>query len=205
MKIGLTGGIGSGKSTVAAMLAQLGAGVVDADAIARSVTATGGTAITAIQEKFGAAFITEDGALDREQMRAYVFLHPEARTQLEAITHPLIKEAMFAKVQTLTSNHTVIIMDIPLLAESQTWRRQLDRVCVVDCSQDTQLARVQNRNGWSQETILSVIKAQASRQQRLSQADDVIFNETLSLTQLQDQVMQLAQHWGLGLARLNHT
>lgn len=203
MRIGLTGGIGSGKSTVTALLARFGAGVVDADAVARRITASEGSAIAPIRNTFGEAFITPEGALDRNQMRAHIFEHPQARAQLEAITHPLIRQAMSSEVQSL-QDYPVIVMDIPLLAESSTWRQQLDRVCVVDCTQETQLARVSARNGWPTETILAVIQAQASRQRRLSQADDVIFNEGLSLSQLQDCVVQLAQYWGLTTARLNH-
>ncbi|MEN9843602.1 MAG: hypothetical protein RLZZ612_1431 [Pseudomonadota bacterium] len=203
MKIGLTGGIGSGKSTVAGLLARLGAGVVDADAVARRVTAAKGSAITPIRDTFGAPFITPEGALDRDRMRAHIFEYPQARIQLEAITHPLIRQAMSSEVDALW-DYPVIVLDIPLLAESSIWRQQLDRVCVVDCTQDTQLARVSTRNGWPTDTILAVIQAQASRQLRLSQADDVIFNEGLSLTQLQDCVTQLAQYWGLTTARLNH-
>jgi dephospho-CoA kinase len=203
MKVGLTGGIGSGKSTVTSLLAQMGAGVVDADRVARRVTAVGGAAIAPIRDAFGAAFITEEGALNRDRMRAHVFAHPHARTQLEALTHPLIRDAMTAELKAL-ADHRVIVLDIPLLAESTTWRKQLDRVCVVDCSQNTQLARVQARNGWPTETILSVIQAQASRQQRLALADDVIVNEALSLTELKNQVTQIAQHWGLGLTLPKH-
>lgn len=203
MKVGLTGGIGSGKSTVAALLAQMGAGVVDADAVSRRVTAAGGSATAPIRDAFGPEFITPEGALHRDRMRTHIFAHPEARTQLEAITHPLIRQAMTMEMQTL-ANHAVIVMDIPLLAESGTWRAQLDRVCVVDCTPDTQLARVRTRNGWPTDTILAVIQAQASRHNRLAQADDVIFNENLSLTQLQDCVVQLAHYWGLSTARLNH-
>lgn len=205
MRIGLTGGIGSGKSTVATMLAQMGAAVVDADAVSRQITGVGGAAIEPIRQTFGAGVVTEAGALNREHMRAHVFAHPEARTQLEAITHPLIRQIMLDQTQAALTTHALVVMDIPLLAESNTWRQQLDRVCVIDCSLQTQITRVKARNAWSMETILSVIHSQASRQQRLALADDVIVNEELSLVALQHRVVYLAQHWGVCLPALNHT
>jgi dephospho-CoA kinase len=197
--IGLTGGIGSGKSTVAGMLAQCGAGVVDADAVAKRVTAQGGRAIAPIRHAFGPDFITPDGALNRDRMRAHVFAHPHARTQLEAITHPLIRQEMALACQRL-SHVEVLVLDIPLLAESSVWRWQLDEVCVVDCSQDTQVSRVMARNGWSQDTIMAVIAAQAPRAHRLAMADHVLVNDGLSLCDLGAHVAHWARRWGLSMA-----
>jgi dephospho-CoA kinase len=195
LHLGLTGGIGSGKSTVARMLEAHGATVIDADAIARACTAPGGRAIPAISETFGAPFITAQGALDREQMRALVFEQPSARQTLEAIIHPLVGEEIRRQSDAATTR--CIVFDIPLLVESPRWRPTLDRVLVVDCLPSTQRARVQARSGWSDETTEAVIRSQASRALRLAAADACIFNEGLSLAQLRGVVSRLAHAFGL--------
>lgn len=193
LRIGLTGGIGSGKSTVGQMLHERGAAVIDADAIARSVTAAHGAAMSAIAQTFGADFITPDGALDRERMRAHVFSHPEAKQALEAIIHPLVAlETQRQAQHAIANGHHTLVFDVPLLVESGArWRAQVDRVLVVDCSEQTQIQRVMNRNGWSRETIQAIISAQASRSQKLAAADWVIDNESISLEALRTRVLSL--------------
>ena len=193
LRIGLTGGIGSGKSTVGQMLQERGAAVIDADAIARNVTATQGAAMPAIAQTFGADFITPDGALDRERMRAHVFSHPEAKQALEAIIHPLVAlETRRQAQQAIASGHQTLVFDVPLLVESGArWRAQVDRVLVVDCSEETQIQRVMTRNGWSRQAVQSIVSAQASRTQKLAAADWVIDNENISLQQLRTRVLSL--------------
>jgi dephospho-CoA kinase len=193
LRIGLTGGIGSGKSTVGQMLQERGAAVIDADSIARCVTAAHGTAMPAIAQAFGPDFITPDGALDRERMRAHVFSHPEAKQALEAIIHPLVAQETQRQAQDAIANgHHTLVFDVPLLVESGTrWRAQVDRVLVVDCSEETQIQRVMTRNGWSRETIQAIISAQASRAQKLAAADWVIDNEGISLEALRTRVLSL--------------
>src|SRR6185369_2771373 len=147
LRIGLTGGIGSGKSTVAALLAGHGAAIIDTDAIARQLTLPGGAAIDAIRAAFGAEMIAANGALDRERMRSVAFQDPAARQRLEAILHPLI--GLETARQAAESPAPVKVFDVPLLVESQRWRAIVDRVLVVDCSTATQSARVAQRQGWS--------------------------------------------------------
>jgi dephospho-CoA kinase len=197
-RIGLTGGIGSGKSTAANVLARLGAAVIDADALARSVTAPGGPAIAPLRAAFGEAVIDAQGGLDRQRMRDLVFTDARAKTQLEAIVHPLIKQAIDAQAQlALDQGARVLVFDIPLLVESGRWRSQVDGVMVIDCSTDTQIARVQARNGWPREQILAVIQAQATRAQRQAAADWLILNDGLALDAFEDAVAQVARQWGL--------
>ena len=193
LRIGLTGGIGSGKSTVAQMLHARGAAIIDADAIARSVTAPNGAAMPAIAQTFGEDFITTDGALDRERMRAHVFKEPSAKQALEAIIHPLVTQETQRQAQAaIEQGFRTLVFDVPLLVESGTrWRTQVDRVLVVDCAETTQIERVVARNGLSRETIQNIISAQASRAQKLAAADWVINNEKLTLQTLRDQVAQL--------------
>jgi len=192
-RIGLTGGIGSGKSTVGQMLQERGAALIDADAIARSVTAAHGTAMPAIAQAFGPDFITPDGALDRERMRAHVFSHPEAKQALEAIIHPLVaQETQRQAQQAIANGHHTLVFDVPLLVESGArWRAQVDRVLVVDCSEETQIQRVMARNSWKREAVQAVVTAQASRAQKLAAADWVIYNEGISLEALRKRVLSL--------------
>ncbi len=161
-RIGLTGGIGSGKSTVASMLAALGAAVIDADAISRSLTAPGGRAIAPIAQVFGPQMIDTLGALNRQAMREHVFQNAEAKKQLEAIIHPLVSQITQEQAQAaLQSDHQVLVFDVPLLVESgERWRRQVDRVVVVDCDAATQRQRVMARSGLAADDIDRIIAQQ---------------------------------------------
>ncbi len=197
-RIGLTGGIGSGKSTAAHVLAQLGAAVIDADAVARSVTAPGGPAMAPLRAAFGDAVIDAQGGMDRQRMRELAFSDAKAKAQLEAIVHPLVKAAIDGQAQSaLDAGARVLVFDIPLLVESGRWRERVDGVLVIDCSEDTQIARVQARNGWPRAQILAVIQAQATRAQRQAAADWLILNEGLGLDVFEAAVAQLARQWGL--------
>lgn len=198
-RIGLTGGIGSGKSTVASMLAALGAAVIDADAISRSVTAAGGRAIEPIRAQFGDAVIGADGAMDRQAMRAQVFSDPAARQRLEAIIHPLVATITQEQTQAALARRAgCLVFDVPLLVESgKRWRQQVDRVWVVDCEPATQRERVMARSGLAAEEVDRIMAQQATRAQRLACADLVVFNQGLGLTALNAQVKQMARHFGL--------
>jgi dephospho-CoA kinase len=193
LRLGLTGGIGSGKSTVAQMLAARGAAVIDSDAIARSVTAANGSAMPAIREAFGPEFVNPEGALDRERMRALVFTDPDAKLRLEAIVHPLVGLATQAQAQAaIQAGHTLLVFDVPLLVESPRWRKLVDQVLVVDCLETTQIERVVARSGLTREAVHNIIQAQATRAQRLAAADITVFNDGLDLAQLQRAVDGLA-------------
>lgn len=194
LKIGLTGGIGSGKSYVADILGQAGAAIIDTDAIAHALTAPGGVAIAAIEAMFGASFITTEGALDRARMRERVFGDAGAREQLQAILHPLIGDETRRQADLAVGDYTVFV--VPLLVESGRWLNQVDRVCVVDCDRDTQISRVQARNGLSQAQVEQILTAQVSREKRLAVAHDVILNDgTVSHDDLKRQVLGLHQQW----------
>jgi dephospho-CoA kinase len=198
LRVGLTGGIGSGKSTVLAMLAQLGAATVDADAISRATTAAGGAAIAEIERVFGAQFITAERALDRDRMRAHTFSNAQARKQLEAIIHPLVGAESAKQVEAALARGTkCVVFDIPLLVESGRWRQQVDRVLVIDCSPETQVARVMQRSGLDADAVRAIIATQATRAQRLAAADIVICNEHLSLEHLAAEVRQAARSLGV--------
>lgn len=197
-RIGLTGGIGSGKSTVLAMLQALGAAAIDADAISRATTAPGGAAIPDIAANFGADFVDATGALDRARMRELAYAQPDARRQLEAIIHPLVGAEIERQVQAaLAARARCIVFDIPLLVESGRWRAQLDRVLVVDCDPETQIARVTARSGLAPDAVRAIIAAQAPRALRLAAADLVICNQGLSLDALGYEVEQAARTFGL--------
>jgi dephospho-CoA kinase len=193
LRIGLTGGIGSGKSTVSQMLQARGAAVIDADAIARSVTAPHGAAMPAIVHTFGAAFVTAEGALNREHMRAHIFSQPQAKQALEAIIHPLVAQETQRQAQAAMANgHHTLVFDVPLLVEAGArWRTQVDRVLVVDCLEETQIQRVMARNGLSREAVQAIISAQASRKQKLTAADWVIYNDGITLEALRECVASL--------------
>jgi dephospho-CoA kinase len=198
MRIGLTGGIGSGKSTVLRMFADLGAAAIDADAISRATTAAGGAAIAAIGERFGPEFVTAEGALDRERMRAHAYADPRARKKLEEIIHPLVGQESARQVEAaLAAGVPCIVFDIPLLVESGRWRAQVDRVVVIDCSPETQIERVVTRSGLKPEDVRAIIAAQAARADRLAAADIVICNDGMSLGELRDNVVQAARRFGL--------
>ncbi|MBC7939473.1 MAG: dephospho-CoA kinase [Chitinophagaceae bacterium] len=191
--IGLTGGIGSGKSTVAQTLRACGAHLVDTDAIARSLTGPGGAAMPALLAAFGPDLVAADGALDRQSMRAMVFSHAGARRRLEAVLHPMIGTE--AARQAANAQGRVLLFDVPLLTESSHWRTRVDRVLVVDCSVATQVQRVARRPGWSAEAASSVIYQQAPRAARRAIADGVIFNDDIGLDQLAAQAIALWQAW----------
>lgn len=193
LRIGLTGGIGSGKSTVAAALAAQGAVIVDTDAISRRLTAAGGAAIAAIGEQFGADFVDASGALDRTRMRALAFADPAARRRLEAILHPLIRAETARQAE--AAGETTVVFDVPLLIESGRWREQVDRVLVVDCRESTQVERVMSRSGWTREAVQAVLAQQASRHARRAGADAVIYNDGLTLEELHSEVRALWEGW----------
>ena len=191
-RLGLTGGIGSGKSTVANLLAARGAAVVDADAIARAVTAPHGSAMPAIAKTFGNDFVDADGALNRDRMRALAFSDPDAKKRLEAIVHPLVSQVTQRQTEAaIQSGHRCVVFDVPLLVESGRWRQQVDRVLVVDCTRETQIARVMARNGMAREMVERIIDAQLPSGVRLAAADWVIRNDDLSLDALRVEVNAL--------------
>jgi dephospho-CoA kinase len=196
--LGLTGGIGSGKSTVASLLAQKGAVVIDADAISRAATAPNGAAIAALEIAFGRAMLTSIGALDREKMRQLIYTDPGAKAQLENIVHPLVGAEIALQTRVAErSGSQCIVFDIPLLVESAHWRSQLNRILVIDCSSETQIARVTERNGFSTADTKRILAAQASRENRLRAADYVLFNDGISLTTLAQQVHKMSPQFGL--------
>jgi dephospho-CoA kinase len=194
LRIGLTGGIGSGKSTVARTLVECGAHLVDTDAIARALTLPGGAAIAPIAAAFGAEAIGANGALDRERMRGIVFADPAAKARLEAILHPLIGAQAGAQAAAAVAGQPVVF-DVPLLAESRHWRDRVHRILVVDCTEATQAERVAARPGWTKDAALRVIAQQAPRSARRAIADAVIFNEGLGLDQLAERVRTLLRWW----------
>lgn len=193
--IGLTGGIGSGKSTVAHTLVELGAHLIDTDAISRSLTAPGGAAIPAISQTFGEHLIDTSGAMDRAAMRQLAFSQPQALAQLEGILHPLIGQlSQQQAAQALPDQR--IVYDVPLLVESgRRWRDLVDRIVVVDCLPGTQISRVMARSGWERQAVEAVLAKQATREQRLAMADHVLHNEGIDLTQLRAQVLKLWDLW----------
>jgi len=191
--VGLTGGIGSGKTAVSDQLFQLGAGIVDTDLIAHEITAPNGTAIPFIQKQFGAEFIEPSGALDRAKMRKLVFADPDARKTLEAITHPLIREETIRQAKKLVEEKVpYLVFVVPLLIESGKWLSLLDYLVVVDCPEVVQIERVMHRSKLPRDEIKRILGAQASRQERLAHADRVIENQG-SLDSLQAEVLKLHQ------------
>lgn len=192
-RLGLTGGIGSGKSTVASMLAQHGATLIDADAISRQLTAAGGAAIPHIRACFGATAVAVDGAMNRDFIRQLAFNDPRAKHQLEAIIHPLVSAESVRQVRRAeVASSACVVFDIPLLVESGQWRQRLDAVLVIDCSEASQISRVMARSHWLAEAVQKVIAAQASRAQRRAAADMIIYNDGISLACLQQSVAQIA-------------
>ena len=172
--IGLTGGIGSGKTTVANLFGERGAALIDTDAIAHQLTTPGGAAIDAIRAAFGDDFIGADGAMDRARMRAHVFADAGARKRLEAVLHPLIRSETARAAQAARGDYLIFV--VPLLVESQQWRTRTSRILVVDCSEEVQIARVMQRNGMTRTQVEAIMTAQATRAERLAAADDIIEN-----------------------------
>jgi len=198
LRLGLTGGIGSGKSTVATILSTMGAVLIDADAISRATTAQGGRAIATIEAAFGPGILTPERALDREKMRALVFSDPGAKTRLEGIIHPLVGSEIASQARSAEEACAhCIVFDIPLLVESSHWRRNLHRVLVVDCTLETQIERVVRRSGMKAEEVSRIAAAQASRAQRLCAADHVLFNDGITVSDLESQVKQMGALFGL--------
>ena len=199
-RIGLTGGIGSGKSTVAAQLVAQGAVLVDTDAIARSIAQAGGIAMPALEAAFGPAVIAPDGSLDRAAMRQLVFADAGAKVRLESILHPLIGTET-QRQAAAAGEDALVVFDVPLLVESGRWRAIVDRVLVVDATEATQLKRVVARSGWTPEAVRAVIAQQAPRQARRAAADAVIFNESLTLEELETEVQGLWKQWAAATTR----
>ena len=197
-RLGLTGGIGRGKSTVAQMLALHGATVIDADALARSVTWAGGAAIAPISLAFGHHLIAADGAMNRVAMRELVYADAAAKRRLEAIIHPLVQLQIEQQAQeAVRTDCSCIVFDVPLLVEAGHWRSKVDRVLVIDCLPQTQLDRVVARNELSRDAVLKIMASQASRLHRLKAADFALFNQHLTFDQLHNEVSQIAPHFGL--------
>lgn len=173
--VGLTGGIGCGKSTVADMFAALGASVIDTDQIAHALTAPHGAAMPALLAEFGEDFATPEGALDRAKMRTLVFSDDTARARLEAILHPRIREATAAAASIATGDYVIFV--VPLLIESGTWRERVTRVLAIDCPEELQVARVMTRSGITEAQVRAIMAAQVTREQRRAAADDIIVND----------------------------
>jgi len=197
-KLGLTGGIGSGKSTVAAILVELGATLIDTDAISRALTASGGAALPAITKSFGPSLIKPNGALDRDLMRAKVFADPEAKLQLEAIIHPLVRQELVRQMESAQkAGAACVVCEIPLLVESGHWKPLMDQVLVVDCSEQTQIQRTMARSGMTAQQVQAIIQNQATRAQRLAAADAVVLNDGVSMDELRAELARLAPSFGL--------
>jgi len=190
--VGLTGGIGCGKSAAAHEFARLGAAVVDTDVIARELTAAGGAAAAHVKAMFGDAFMRPDGAMDREAMRKRVFSDPAAKRALEALLHPMIREESQRRIASAPGPYVVHV--VPLLIESPDYRRRVDRVLVVDCPEAVQVERVRGRSGLAEAEVRSIIAQQAARAARLAAADDVIDNGG-SLEALRRQVAALDERY----------
>jgi len=190
--VGLTGGIGCGKSAAAHEFARLGAAVVDTDVIARELTAAGGAAAAHVKAMFGDAFMRPDGAMDREAMRKRVFSDPAAKRALESLLHPMIREESQRRIASAPGPYVVHV--VPLLIESPDYRRRVDRVLVVDCPEAVQVERVRGRSGLAEAEVRSIIAQQAARAARLAAADDVIDNGG-SLEALRRQVAALDERY----------
>lgn len=198
-RIGLTGGIGSGKSTFGAVLQKRGAALVDSDQIARQVTGPGGAAIAAIVQRFGPEFVDDTGALDRGRMRELAYSAPDARTALEAIVHPLVSLHSSQQAQAAEDAGTrVIVFDVPLLVESGRWVQRLDAVIVIDCPPALQIQRVMSRSGLNQSTVEAILAAQSPRNIRRASADIVVHNgDNCTLADLHKMAEQVATRLGL--------
>lgn len=194
--VGLTGGIGSGKSAAADFFAELGAAVVDTDRIAHALTAPGGAAMAAIRGAFGSGVVAEDGSLNRPAMRMLAFEDPDVRKRLEGILHPMIREESDRLCQGAQTPYVVLV--VPLLIESGSYRGRVQRLCVVDCPEEVQVERVVSRSGLEASQVRAIMAVQARRGDRLAAADDVVDNSG-DLSQLREQVAGL-HHRYLALA-----
>jgi dephospho-CoA kinase len=197
--IGLTGGIGSGKSAAADLFASLGAAVVDTDAIAHELTRPGGAAIPRVRELFGDSAIAPDGAMDRRKVRELVFTDPSAKQKLEAILHPMIRAESQRRISEGAAQRPYVVHVVPLLVESPDYRSRVQRVLVVDCEEAVQVERVKRRSGLSEDEVRRIIAAQVPRATRLAAADDVIDNSG-PLAALEPRVRALHERY-LALAR----
>jgi len=198
LRLGLTGGIGSGKSTAAAILREAGATIIDADAIVKDITATNGTAIEPIEISFGSSMLTADRALDRVKMRQLIFTDSTAKSTLETILHPIVGRTMAQQADLAEqAGARCIVFDIPLLVESAHWRSSLDRILVVDCTQSIQIDRVTRRSGLNEAEVREIVRTQATRTQRLAAADWVVFNDNITTDTLAQQVQEIARQFGL--------
>lgn len=197
--VGLTGGIGSGKSTVADLLVERGGVLVDTDRIAHELTAPGGQAMAAIRDAFGNGVVASDGRLDRAAMRAMAFSDPLARKRLEAILHPLIRLHTDSGIaQAIARQAPYVLVAVPLLVEGGRAKERFSRVLVVDCPPETQISRVMQRSGLERSQVLAIMGAQASREQRLAVADDVVDNSD-GLEALRPQIERLDRLYRTGL------
>lgn len=187
--VGLTGGIGSGKTMVSDAFAALGVPVVDTDLIAHALTSARGPAMPALTEAFGAGICTADGALDRAAMRARAFTDDSVRRRLEAILHPMIRTACNAAIAAARGPYVLCV--VPLLVESGNWAERVQRVLVVDCAPNTQVERVMARSKLGETEVRAIMARQAARDVRLAAADDVIFNDGISSEELAQQVATL--------------
>jgi dephospho-CoA kinase len=190
--IGLTGGIGSGKSAAAAEFARLGATVVDTDAIAHELTCAGGAAISGVRHLFGEPYIDASGAMDRRKMRDLVFANLSAKQRLEALLHPLIREESQRRIAAATGPYVVHV--VPLLIESADYRKRVDRVLVIDCPDELRLARVQARSGLAAHEVRRIFAAQATPAERRAVADDLLDNGG-SLQELHEQIRALHRRY----------
>lgn len=190
--IALTGGIGSGKSSVAAIFKELGAAIIDTDEIAHQLTAPGQPGARAIGEQFGSGYLREDGALDRDRMRKLAFSDPAAKKNLEAILHPMIRAGVDTAVKAAHAPYVVIV--VPLLLETGAYRELAQRVLVIDCSEEQQIARVMRRNALAADAVRAIMASQVSRSERLKHADDIIRNQT-SLAALRAEVVALHREY----------
>jgi len=188
LRVALTGGIGSGKSTVAKLFAKLGITIIDADKIAHQLTTPDAAISTQIIQHFGDAIVNQQGELDRTELRQIIFKNPDEKRWLEALLHPEIRKIMQQQIDAATSSYCLLV--IPLLAEAKTPFEFIDRICVVDSPQELQIKRACQRDNISESQVASILKQQSTRQQRLEIANDVISNDG-SLEQLQRQVNQL--------------
>jgi len=198
--IGLTGGIGSGKTTVANLFQEQGVIIIDTDAIAHQLTASDGLAIAAVRQAFGAVAIADNGAMNRNWIRELIFSDGSAKRKLEQILHPLIRQQ--CELQAAQASSAYVIFAVPLLVESGNWRSRVNRIAVVDCLEQTQISRVMKRNNLSQQQVQAIMRAQVSREERLAVADDIITNET-DLNSVKKQVAELHQYY-LNFAKAIH-
>lgn len=186
--IGLTGGIGSGKSTVAEMFRRLGADIIDTDVISHDLTQRGATAYQAILDAFGKDYAQSDGSLDRARLRARVFSDAAAKARLEAILHPMIRAQVAAALAKATGPYAILV--VPLLIETGAYKNMIQRILVVDCPEEEQVRRAMARSGLGADEVRAIMSAQVTRAQRLAAADDVLTNSA-DMADLEQEIRQL--------------